>query len=87
MRETIKYTHYGWFGFCPVYIADIDTDEPDLAPRWENAVGDWLFTASEAMFFAMFKVNYYLNPEMDPAFPIRVSGELDEPFERTYETE
>jgi hypothetical protein len=30
----VTYTHYGWFGFCPVKIGGLDTPAPLVAPRW-----------------------------------------------------
>lgn len=41
-------THRGWFGLCPVYVGDINSDKPFIDPRhWSLA---WLFWLSECMF-------------------------------------
>lgn len=33
MTPPVTFTHKGWFGLCPVYIGDINTEGPCLDPR------------------------------------------------------
>ena len=47
MNTTVIYTHKGWFGLCPVYLAGIDSDGPNVDPRhWSLG---WLMDLSEAV--------------------------------------
>lgn len=72
-----KYTHYGWFGFCPVYIND----------PWGRAPG---VVARHAWLHPLLKLNVFLqqaaivfcsiiNPEWTPSWKIRLSGKLEQP--------
>lgn len=29
----LTFTHEGWFGICPVYIANLNSDEPDFTEK------------------------------------------------------
>lgn len=74
MRLLNEYTHYGWFGICPVYLANLDTECPAVAPRRELYVP--LFVISEWLLGAAIYVKTFLDPEWVPYWPIRVTGEL-----------
>jgi len=63
----IAFTHKGWFGFCPVYMADVETDSIRLEPRIPFT--GWLIHLSAAIFDL-------LNAE---AFPIKFAGQLKPP--------
>jgi hypothetical protein len=63
----VAFTHKGWFGIAPVYMADVDTDSPRLEPRVPFT--GWLISLSAAIFDL-------LNAE---AFPIKFTGELTPP--------
>lgn len=63
----VPFTHKGWFGLCPVYIADAETDSPLLEPRFPMT--DWLIHLSAAIFDLL----------AAEAFPIMFTGKLNPP--------
>lgn len=68
------FTHKGWFGICPVYLADLESDAPLIDPRhWVLAPLMW---ASEVMYAVVFHVRGFMDPEFEPVWPIRITGEL-----------
>ncbi len=63
----INFTHKGWFGLCPVYMADVESDSIRLEPRipftgWLINFSAWVFDTLHA-----------------EAFPIMFTGELSPP--------
>lgn len=68
-------THKGWFGFCPVFIGGLDSDAPLIVERHWMALP--LFMLSEAIFSIIFMVCSMLDPEFQPTWPIRITGEID----------
>jgi hypothetical protein len=83
MTHTERFTHQGWFGICPIYIRDIETDEPGITPRLDNGFFEFLFWTSHYGFLTFFTVVDFLAPSWHPGFPIMVTGELLVPY--TYE--
>lgn len=80
MGQEIIYTHKGWFGMCPVYLAGVETDCPDLDVRhWSLA---WLLTMSVWMLGSMIWIRTAMDPLYDPEFPIVITGELPTPVVR-----
>lgn len=70
-------THKGWFGVCPIYIADPD-DAMFVHPRhWTLA---WLLWLSEGIYDVAFIACAVINPAFEPKWPIRISGELARPI-------
>jgi hypothetical protein len=50
----MTYTHKGWIGLCPVYIANPHSASPDIEPRlpfteWVLHLSLWLFDMIGAM--------------------------------------
>lgn len=68
-------THKGWFGVCPVYIGGLESDAPFLVERHWSALP--LMVLSEAMFAGLIAVKTAADPEWEPAWPIRVTGEIE----------
>jgi len=70
----IKYTHKGWFGVCPMYIGNKDTECPDLLPR------HWVFMplAHLAVFIQGVAIATcaFFNPHWEPVWAIRITGKL-----------
>lgn len=69
-----KYTHRGWFGFCPIYIGGIHTDCPDVKARrpWLEKLlflNIWLQETSIA-FCSM------VDPGWEPTWKIRITSEV-----------
>lgn len=60
----IPFTHKGWFGLCPVYMADVETDSVRLEPRIPFT--GWLINVSAAIFDLL----------QAEAFPVQFTGEL-----------
>lgn len=85
MRSTVTYTHKGWFGVCPVYLADIETDigGPTVDPRHWTL--EWLMDLSEAVFGVCIHIRAALDASYLPMWPIVVTGELVKPIVRMYE--
>ena len=79
MMDEITYTHKGWFGLCPVYIESPYSDEPGMEARYPYT--DWLMTLSVWIYsvcFRLFEVD-------NPMWPMRVTGELEDPIVVEYE--
>ncbi|MCS4534251.1 hypothetical protein [Neisseria montereyensis] len=52
MMIEVKYTHKGWYLFCPIWISNWQNpdDAPAVAPRYKLA---WLFWLADQFFYAM----------------------------------
>lgn len=75
MRITL--THKGWFGLCPVFMSDPDSDSPLVDPRhWILAPLFWL---SEFMFGLMFAVMEAAGADV-PGWPLKITGRLASPI-------
>lgn len=70
----IEYTHKGWFGVCPVFLAEIDSDGPIMDPRHWSLVP--LFWFSEILMAFVVFCTSAMNPEWEPVWPIRITGEI-----------
>jgi hypothetical protein len=70
-----EFTHVGWFGFCPVYIADVDSDGPTIIER--NGIPQWWFEANELFLGACIWICSALNSEYKPNWPIQITGEIE----------
>jgi hypothetical protein len=79
------FTHKGWFGICPVYIGDLDTDAPRLTPRLDNAFGEFLFGVSHGAHKLAFTVIDALCPKCDPGFLLLVTEQLLVPYRYEFE--
>lgn len=85
MRSTVTYTHKGWFGVCPVYLADIDNYGGGPTVDARHGTLEWLMDLSEAVFGSYFHIRTTFDAEYQPMWPIVVTGELVKPVVRTYE--
>lgn len=88
-KHVQQFTHKGWFGICPIYIADIETDCPALTPRVENWFFETLFWISHYMFVVVFAVadffSHLMHSNWRMGFPICVTGELLVPYLYEYD--
>lgn len=82
MRHTTLLTHKGWFGICPVYIGDLESDAPFIDPRHWTLMP--LLDLSELMFDVCFWLKEMTDPGVDQPWPIRVTGRLDEPKKKVW---
>ena len=74
--RTITFTHKGWIGVCPIYIADPDGEccvEPRLSIYWP------LMRLGDAVFAMGFWLRTMVDPFYEPMWPIRITGELRVP--------
>lgn len=74
--DGIRLTHKGWFGICPVYIGGLESGVPALFERSTLFVP--LFDVSEFLFGICVAVLQWFKPEYEPAFPIYITGELND---------
>lgn len=74
----MTYTHKGWMGLCPVYIGGLGTDYPAIQERHPSLF--WLHDLSIWIYSACFRIAGFMNPEFEPAWPIKVTGELEQPI-------
>jgi hypothetical protein len=71
-----RYTHKGWFGICPVYIANPYHECPTLTPRaWWAAPLMWVSIKLQETGIAICS---YMDPEWEPVWKIRLTGTFDE---------
>jgi hypothetical protein len=72
--DLAEFTHKGWIAFCPVYIANIDSDGPIVCER--NWVPEFVLTmANWAQMSAMWLLSS-ISHDYEPLFAIKVTGEL-----------
>ncbi len=73
----MTYTHKGWFFLCPVYLNPDDGEGMAVEARYSWL--EWWFTINEGFFSLMVLVVTFFNPEYEPMFPFRVTGETAKP--------
>lgn len=73
----MEYTHKGWFFMCPVYLNADDGEGMYVDARWWWL--DWWFSVNNAIFAALVYIKTAINPDYEPMFPFRVTGELNPP--------
>ena len=83
MKRTVTYTHKGWMGLCPVYMADPYGPEPAVDAR--HAWLEWLHDLSLAVFDLLISIKMRLDPEYEPGWPMVITGELHPPKTVTYD--
>ncbi len=79
---TVTYTHKGWMGLCPIYAAGLGTEFPAIDARHWSL--EWLHELSLAIYGFGFSLMSLLNPAFEPAWPIRITGELKPPVTITH---
>lgn len=72
----VNFTHYGWFGFCPVLLAELETGCPVIEPRWKLLP---VMVASEVCVSIYMNIRRNLDPNYTPLFPILVMGKFKNP--------
>lgn len=82
--STICYLHRGFFGLCPVYISNIETDIPHVRPR--HWIFEILFYLTELFVFVCSLIfDLYLiltlQEQRSMMLPLFVTGRLDPPKE------
>lgn len=78
----IKFTHYGWLGFCPAIFSEIESEAPMIEPRFK-CLG-WLMDASEWCIGQYLDLRCRLDSNFEPMFPLVVSGEFKKPVVREF---
>lgn len=73
----MTYTHYGWFGMCPVFLADPYSNNPKVAAR-KQWLERWLRFNVELQKVAI-ATCVVINPEWVPTWKLRVGGQLSSP--------
>lgn len=69
---SIKYTHKGWIGLCPVFIASPNSESPFVEPRYP--LTGWVLTFS----LWMFDLVGTFMPDDNGTIPIRITGVIDD---------
>ena len=73
------YTHKGWFGFCPVYLAEPQSSCPDVVERhWSLK---YVLDLNVALQQAAIAVCTLMAPDWEPTWKIRVTKKLDQTIE------
>ena len=70
----MKATHQGWFLFCPVYVDMTNPEIPEVCARWPWL--EWLMDPALWCQEAAIMFLSLTNPDYEPAFSIRLTGEL-----------
>lgn len=78
----VTFTHHGWFGVCPVHMADLEGEAPVIHPK--HVLLSPLFWLSESVFGALFLLGTAIHPTWEPAWPLHVTGELPHPLLREF---
>ena len=76
MSAPVQLTHKGWFGICPVYLGNLDSDAPLVVERHWALLP--LMLLSECCFGLVFALASLLTG-LEPAWPLRVTDELVPP--------
>lgn len=70
-----RFTHYGWFAGCPVYLGNLASESPLMVER--NWVPSWWFAfVTEAFGFAIF-LRTLMDDDYEPMWPMLVTGEIE----------
>jgi hypothetical protein len=70
----MKYTHKGWFGFCPILLANPFSNNPDVTSRTEWLMPFLRFNIwLQGLAIGICKM---MDPDWEPTWKIRVSGKL-----------
>lgn len=75
MAVDFKPTHKGFLFGVPVYIADLDSEAPQIGARWSCI--EWVLDLMESLFGCYCFVMCSINPEFEPMYPIKVTGEIE----------
>ena len=68
-------THKGWiFYLVPVYLTFYGPDEPVVEVRYGWL--EWWFDVCEALFGCATYIATMINPDIEPTFPILITGEI-----------
>ena len=73
-RSGSNLTHKGWFGLCPVYLGEIETDCPIVEPR--RGIPDWWLMVNVEVQKVAIRACTWVNPYWFPTWKIKVTGEL-----------
>jgi hypothetical protein len=71
----MKYTHKGWLGFCPIFLANPYSNMPDLTSRTE-----WLMPVLKFNIWLQelaIGVCTLVDPEWEPTWKIRLTGKVE----------
>jgi len=72
--EEPKLTHKGWLLFCPIYLADVDTDCPYIIPRhWILNPLCWLAEKVQSLVITLCCL---FDEDYEPQFYFLITGEL-----------
>ena len=74
--QEVKFTHYGWFGICPVMLADLESGSPVIHERWKLLP---LMVCSEVLMALYMNNRKYFDKDYEALFPIKVIGEFKKP--------
>lgn len=69
-----KFTHYGWFSFCPVYVGG-DKEAPDVMARHR-----WLQPLLHLAVYVQglaIGLCSMVNPDWEPTWRIRITGAIE----------
>lgn len=78
MKVTLKFTHRGWFGICPVYVSDPEGWAPVIEPR--HLLLTLLFWVSEAAIETIHLVRRAMDPQYEGMYFLLITGELEKPY-------
>lgn len=70
----VVFTHRGWFGICPVYLAGLDTDEPLIESA--GLIFDPLLWISEAAYWLAVLTMRVVKPGRTLPWPVKVGEPL-----------
>lgn len=85
MKVTVSYTHKGWMGLCPVYLADPYGPNPRVDAR--HAWLEWLHDLSLGIFRFLMQIRLRQDPNYEPLWPLVLTGELNPPKVVTYDVD
>lgn len=68
----MKTIHKGWFWICPIYLMDLETEEPKVWARL--AILEPLFTICQWFESARIMVSSMLIEDYEPEFMFRITG-------------
>lgn len=66
-------THKGWFLFCPVNLADVETDCPYMETR--RFIPEWWFWLNSALVGVFLEMAYCMG--FEPLYPILITDEIN----------
>jgi peptidoglycan/LPS O-acetylase OafA/YrhL len=70
-----RFTHRGWFAFCPVYLAEVGPDGVSVEER--HGVPAWVLDLAQAFMAAAIFLLTVIDPNYVPQWGVFITAEIE----------